>query len=149
GIASEECSASSGTSTQWSVDTSLGISNTASTAVTFPHLTPSATGELYFGYYAVANSGSNGTTSGFTYATTSDGDVASYDVNVSAGVQPTATQSPSGISGGVAVLIAASTGITPAPTVTSLSPNTGSTAGGTSTTITGTNFTGATAVKFG
>ena len=36
-----------------------------------------------------------------------------------------------------------------APTVTGVSPATGSTAGGTSVTITGTNFTGATAVKFG
>ena len=36
-----------------------------------------------------------------------------------------------------------------APTVTSVSPTSGSTAGGTSVTITGTNFTGATAVTFG
>ena len=36
-----------------------------------------------------------------------------------------------------------------APTVTSVSPTDGPTAGGTSVTITGTNFTGATAVKFG
>ncbi len=35
------------------------------------------------------------------------------------------------------------------PTVTSISPNTGPARGGTSVTITGTNFTGATAVKFG
>ena len=35
------------------------------------------------------------------------------------------------------------------PTVTRVSPNTGGTAGGTSVTITGTLFTGATAVKFG
>ena len=35
------------------------------------------------------------------------------------------------------------------PTVTQVNPNQGSTAGGTSVTITGTNFTGATAVKFG
>jgi hypothetical protein len=35
------------------------------------------------------------------------------------------------------------------PTVTNLSPNTGPTAGGTSVTITGTNLSGATAVKFG
>ena len=35
------------------------------------------------------------------------------------------------------------------PTVTSVSPNIGPTAGGTSVTITGTNFTGATAVTFG
>src|ERR1019366_2825485 len=58
--------------------------------------------------------------------------------------------SPSGLSGGVAVLIVAGTGVTPpAPTVSSVSPNTGSTAGGTSLTVTGTNFSGATAVKFG
>ena len=37
----------------------------------------------------------------------------------------------------------------PAPTVTSLSPTTGPAAGGTGVTITGTNFSGATAVKFG
>ncbi|MBS0516965.1 MAG: IPT/TIG domain-containing protein [Proteobacteria bacterium] len=38
---------------------------------------------------------------------------------------------------------------TPAPTVTSIAPTSGPTAGGTTVTITGTNFTGATAVKFG
>jgi polyvinyl alcohol dehydrogenase (cytochrome) len=37
----------------------------------------------------------------------------------------------------------------PPPTVGSVAPNSGPTAGGTSVTITGTNFTGATAVKFG
>ena len=37
----------------------------------------------------------------------------------------------------------------PRPTVTSVSPSAGPTAGGTSVTITGTNFTGASAVKFG
>ena len=37
----------------------------------------------------------------------------------------------------------------PAPAVTSVSPNTGSTAGGTSVTITGSGFTGATTVNFG
>src|SRR5262249_57745762 len=36
-----------------------------------------------------------------------------------------------------------------APTVTSVNPNTGPTSGGTSVTITGTNFSGATAVRFG
>ncbi len=37
----------------------------------------------------------------------------------------------------------------PAPTVTSVSPNSGTTAGGSNVTISGTNLTGATAVKFG
>lgn len=39
--------------------------------------------------------------------------------------------------------------VTVAPTVTAVTSNTGTTLGGTSVTITGTNFTGATAVKFG
>ena len=39
--------------------------------------------------------------------------------------------------------------VTPAPTVTSVSPTSGSATGGTSVTITGTNLSGATAVKFG
>jgi hypothetical protein len=39
--------------------------------------------------------------------------------------------------------------VTPPPTVTSLNPATGSNAGGTTVTITGTNFLGATAVTFG
>jgi hypothetical protein len=37
----------------------------------------------------------------------------------------------------------------PLPTVTSVSPNVGPTGGGTSVTVTGTNFTGTTAVRFG
>src|ERR1035441_9657352 len=94
GLASEEFSATTGTNTQWSVDTSGGISNTASTSVTFPKLAPGGTGELYFAYDAVANTASTGTTSGFTYATTSDGDVASYDVNVSAAGGPPAQPRP-------------------------------------------------------
>ena len=39
--------------------------------------------------------------------------------------------------------------VTPAPTVTSVSPTSGTTHGGTVVTITGTDFTGATAVDFG
>jgi uncharacterized delta-60 repeat protein len=49
----------------------------------------------------------------------------------------------------LAIYQAGSTGKTSPPTVTSLSPNTGGTAGGTSVTLTGTNFTGASAVTFG
>ena len=42
-----------------------------------------------------------------------------------------------------------STGVNASPTITAVNPNSGSQAGGTSVTITGTNFTGATAVFFG
>lgn len=50
---------------------------------------------------------------------------------------------------GTATLTNAFTYVTPTPAVTSITPNTGSTDGGTDVTITGTNFTGATSVNFG
>ena len=151
GLASEEFSASTGASTVWSLDVAAGISNASSTSVTFPKLTPRGSGELYFSYSAVGNTASVGTTSGFSYAPTSDGDITTNDVSVSSAVQPTTVQSPAGVSGAVAVLIVAggSSGPPAAPTVTSLNPTSGSTVGGTSVTITGTNLSGATAVKFG
>ena len=149
GLLSQEFSSGAGAGTSWGVDTGAGISNASSTGVTFPKLTPSGTGELYFGYDAVANSGAAGATSGFSYGISADGDVAAYDTNVSAAVQPTAAQSPAGVSGGVAVLVTASGSTVSAPTVTSVSPGSGSTAGGTSVTITGTNLTGASSVMFG
>ncbi len=118
GLAAQQFSASSGSSTMWGTDTGGGISNGSSTTATFPKLTPSGTGELYFGYGAMANTGSVGSTPGFRYATTSDNDVVAYDTKVSAAVQPTAKQSPGGVSGGLAVLITA-TGTSPTsrPTV--------------------------------
>ncbi len=47
------------------------------------------------------------------------------------------------------VTITYNTGLTPTPTIVGLSPASGSSAGGDAVTITGTNFTGATAVTFG
>ena len=115
GLAAREFSASTGTSTTWAIDTGAGISNASSSTVTFPDLSPSGMGELYFGYGAAANTGSAGTTPGFTYATTADADVVTYDTDVSAAVQPSAKQRPAGVSGAVAVLVSA-TGPAPAPT---------------------------------
>jgi len=109
GLAVQEFSASSGTSTVWSVDTGAGITNASSSSVTFPTLTPTGTGELYFGYAAVANTGVAGSSAGVTYAVTTDADVVAYDTDVTAALAPTATQSPAGTSGGVGVLIVAST----------------------------------------
>ncbi|MDQ2701875.1 MAG: IPT/TIG domain-containing protein [Pseudomonadota bacterium] len=51
--------------------------------------------------------------------------------------------------GGTATAINAYTFVTPAPTITSVAPTTGTTLGGTRVVITGTNLTGATAVSFG
>ena len=108
GLVSHEFSASSRSSTVWGTDTRAGIASASSTAVTFPKLAPTGSGELYFGYAAVANTGSAGTTSGFSYGVTSDADVVAYDTSVSGAVQPAAKQSPAGVSGGVAALITAS-----------------------------------------
>jgi hypothetical protein len=115
GLATQEFSASPGPSTVWANDASGGISNLSSTAVTFPKLTPASTGDLYLGYSATNSTASAGTTAGFRYATTSDDDVVAYNTNVSAAVQPTASQSSASVSGGLAVLITASAANAGAP----------------------------------
>ena len=86
------------------------------------------------------------------------GNTAAASFTVNSATQITAT-SPAGI-GTVDVTVTTPGGTsatnsadqftyTSAPTVTGISPNTGPPSGGTSVTITGTNFSGATAVKFG
>ncbi len=146
----EEFSAGLGASTVWATDKTGTLNNASSTTVAMPSLTPAGTGELYFGYSAVAGTAAAGTTSGVTYAVTAEANVAAYDPGVSGALSPAATQSPAGTSSSVGVLLSASTGAPPPPpTVTAVSPATGSTAGGTGVTITGSNFTGASAVTFG
>jgi hypothetical protein len=97
-----------------------------------------------------ALTGATKVTFGATNATT-------YTVNSDTSITAT---SPAGTAGNVHVRVMTpfgSSATSPAdlftyaavPTVTSVAPNTGPTAGGTSVTITGTGLTGATAVKFG
>ncbi len=91
------------------------------------------------------------------------GGKAAASFSVAGGTSITAT-APAGSAGTVDVVVTTAGGTsaavtadrftytvptTPAPAVTSLSPTSGSTAGGTVVTITGTHFTGATAVLFG
>lgn len=135
GLAAQQFSASSGSSTRWVRDTGGGISNGSSTTATFPKLTPGGTGELYFGYGAMANTGSVGSTPGFSYATTSDDDVVAYDPKVSAAVQPTAKQSPGGVSGGLALLITAAGTSTTAPRTVSAVGNLATNSGNDTTTL--------------
>ena len=142
----QEFTAGLGSSTVWSVDHTGTTNGSSSTTVPFPSLTPSGSGELYFGYSVVYNTASAGSTSGFTYPETAESNVAAYNPNVSGAVSPTAAQSPAGISSSAATLMIASP---PVPTVTAVSPNVGPTTGATSVTVTGTAFNGATAVKFG
>jgi len=146
----QEFAAGLGTTTAWTLDKTGTLDNTSSTTISFPALTPGGGTELYFGYAVPGATASAGTTSGFTYALTASGNVAAFDPDVSSAVSPTATQSSAGGSSSIGVLLGVSNGAPPpAPTVTGVSPSTGSTAGGEPVTVTGTNLTGATIVKFG
>ncbi len=142
GLSVQEFSSSLGSAAMWSADdyccAPAVLSSTPSSTVTFPAGTPYGPDELYFGYAAVENSGAAGTTPGFTYATTSEGDVVTYDSDVSTSIQPTAGQTPAGIYDALAFYLAPSDAAF--PTVTGVSPNSGTYAGGTTVTITGTNF---------
>ena len=64
----EEFSAGLGASTVWATDKTGTLNNASSTSVPLPSLTPSTSGELYFGYSLVANTAAAGSTSGFTFA---------------------------------------------------------------------------------
>ncbi|WP_174997230.1 IPT/TIG domain-containing protein [Pandoraea iniqua] len=99
------------------------------------------------------------TGTGFNNVTSvSFGGTSGSNITVNGTTQITAT-APAG-SGVVDVRVSAAGGTSPvtaadqftylgAPTVTSVTPNTGPTTGGTAVTVTGTGFTGATALKFG
>ena len=77
---------------------------------------------------------------------------------VDSDTQITVDNIPSGAAGGVTVNVVTPSGpsnnktytyVTPTPTLTLLNPSSGSTVGGINVTLTGTNFTGATAVNWG
>ena len=79
------------TSGSWVVDSSGTLYNATSTTVTYPSLTPQSSKDLYVGY-ASGGTMSAGTTSGFTYTTTSISsrqDI--YNTSVSSTTQPTST----------------------------------------------------------
>ena len=104
------------------------------TTTGFPTAVLSETGALPTGVTFVDNGDGTATLAG----TPAAGTGGTYPLTITAanGVLPDATQT-------FTLTVAA------APTVTGLSPTSGSGAGGTSVTITGTGFTGATAVDFG
>ena len=91
-------------------------------------------------------------------ATVTFGGTAATNVVVTSATTITAT-TPAGVAGAVAVAVTNPSGLSgslasgftylAAPTVTSVSPNSGSTAGGTAVTITGTNFATGATVTFG
>ena len=161
----QEFSSSAGSGTTWGVDQAGTLANGSSTTMTYPSLSPTSTAELYYGYAdGEGGAGSAGSTSGFTYDATAGGNEVAYDTNVSSpsAYQPTAPQGAAGASLAIGATFTATgsgggggggcptgSGSGSGPIVTSVSPCTGSTSGGTSVTITGSNFTGVTGVKFG
>ena len=104
----QEFSAGLGASTVWATDKTGTGNGASSTSVPYPTLTPSAAGELYFGYSLVANTAAAGTASGFTYVVTAEANSVAYDTDVTGAVSPVATQSPAGTSSAVGMLLSAS-----------------------------------------
>jgi Concanavalin A-like lectin/glucanases superfamily/IPT/TIG domain len=149
-LCGQEGSSGLGASTTWSRDgTQQGFRNNAtSTTVTYPTLTPAASAWACYHGRCPNGSSYSGTTAGYVSTTDANGNQFINNPVVSAGTSPTSTSSVSTPSFCIGVLIAA-VASAPAPTVTGVSPASGTTSGTTSVTITGTNLTGATAVKFG
>ncbi|HET6874934.1 MAG TPA: IPT/TIG domain-containing protein [Acidimicrobiales bacterium] len=135
----------------WARDASASKSNSNSSTVTYPALKPTTTSDVYFGFARGSGTLSAGSTAGFNYARTAGAGMVAYNPSVGASVSPTASMSPAGTSATVGALVKVSGTVPPppAPTVSGISPSSGPAAGGTSVTITGTNFTGATSVSFG
>lgn len=105
-LACQEFSPSTGANTAWVIDVVGSLSSGASTSPPYPSLTPTSTGELYFGFIQWPGSGSSGGTSGFTYATDANGNQVAYNLNVSGTVSPVAS-SASQVSSAGAVLMRA------------------------------------------
>jgi hypothetical protein len=158
-----------GSETEITVTSPAG-SGTVNVTVITPGGTSAASADAEFTYLAVTGvdpgsgpeDGGTGVTitgSGFTGATTVGfGSAPASDVSVVSGTQITAI-SPAG-SGTVDVTVTTPVGTSaggaaaqfsylPVPTVSGVDPGSGPAAGGTGVTLTGTGFTGATAVRFG
>jgi IPT/TIG domain len=146
----QEASSGLGASTSWSRDGSQqGFrNNPTSTTVTYPTLTPAASAWACYHARCPLGSSYSGTTAGYVSTTDANGNQFINNPVVSAATSPTSTANVSTPSYCIGVLIKA-VASAPAPTVTGVSPTSGTTAGSTSVTITGTNLTGASAVKFG
>ena len=144
----QEFTAGLGSSTVWSVDHTGTTNGASSTTVPFPSLTPTGSGELYFGYAVAYNTASAGSTSGFTYPETAEANVAWLTTPTCRG--PSRPPRRSRQQGSPRPRRRSSrSSPSSTPTVTGVSPNSGLTTGDTSVAITGTNFTGATQVRFG
>jgi len=95
----------------WICDKSNTTTSSNSSTIAYPTLAPTSGTELYWGYAYVSGTGSNGSTSGFTYGTTSFfSSPYCYNTSVTGSVSPTASQAPSGFYDSVGALFGVSTG---------------------------------------
>ncbi|MGD0048969.1 MAG: IPT/TIG domain-containing protein [Bryobacteraceae bacterium] len=132
------------------VDVAVASSGTSATSSSGAVTTTNAT-DLLFGANLVQTS-TTGPCGGFTkrLLTTPDGDIAEDRMLAATGsYSATGPLSPSGPWIMQMVAFRTASGGTALPTVSGVSPNGGSTAGGTAVTITGTGFAAGAAVKFG
>lgn len=100
-----------GQGTTWAVDVAMGTSNNtaSSTTITYPSLTPSGAGELYYGYALSggANALTTGATSGYTVTLDSISNAVIWNTNVSGAQAPTSLQTTSTTSYGLGVVLSA------------------------------------------
>jgi hypothetical protein len=111
-IAIEEFTMHSANST-WAIDNSgVNYNTTTSTTINYPDLTPTNSSELYTGYAWSQYSATAGTTTGYTYISTTAGHLLAYDASVTGGTPtyPSATQSTAGYYNTIAADIAGYTG---------------------------------------
>ncbi len=130
------------------LDVTAGASGNSAAANSGATTTTSAN-ELIFGANTVAT-GNAAVGSGFTsrIITVPDGDLAEDKIVTTAGSN-SATATLTGSGPWVMQMVTFSAVSGPVPTVSSVSPSSGSTAGGTAVTITGTNFVAGATVTFG
>lgn len=115
-LAQEFTCTGANSSTIWQADHVGTITNSSSTNVTFPTLTPTLTSDAYVGYALVQQTGSaSGGTSGYTIQLDPATNPYIYDPAVTGVQSPIAIQGPAGTSAGVGALINASQ---PAPPAT-------------------------------
>lgn len=94
------------TNPQWLLNAAGNTNSASGTTITWPTLTPTIGTGVYFGSTFVDNTGSAGSTSGFTNGVTTGADNPyCYDTSVTAAVTPTASASPAGWWDAVALLI--------------------------------------------
>src|SRR5271154_5770736 len=94
----------------WSVDKTGAASNSSETSYNMASLSPSGTGELFFGFAVVGGAATAGSSSGFTYTVDDNANLVAYDTNVSSAVDPAGSQSGGTGVDSAAVLVIASGG---------------------------------------